>query len=94
MLEPASPGFMLSDLNIDDMRNGNSNPLGKLIEKKIFLPEQTEEALIALAYLAGIPFSEYVRTVLMQHAHGHVTLMRLTHQRASGVPETGDRTGR
>jgi hypothetical protein len=74
------------------VRTGRSSGLGKLTEEvRALVPEQTSEALTALATLAGVPRAEYVRDVLIGFVHGHLTLLRLRQSRdpssAADTPE-------
>jgi hypothetical protein len=60
------------------VRTGRSSGLGKLTaEVSARVPEETDEALSALATVAGISKAEYVRGVLMSFVHGHLAMMRL-----------------
>jgi hypothetical protein len=60
------------------MRTIRTSGLGKVTgEVKACVPEETNEALAALATVAGMTKSEYVRELLMGHVHGRLTVMRL-----------------
>lgn len=60
------------------MRTGRSSGLGKLTaECRAWLPQETDDALCALATLAGVTKGEYLRDVLMAFVHGRLALVRL-----------------
>lgn len=51
---------------------------GKLTaEIRAWVPEDTDEGIVALAARAGVPKGAYVRAVLMCHVHGHVCVASL-----------------
>jgi Ribbon-helix-helix protein, copG family len=54
------------------MRTGRSTGLGKLTaEIRARVPEDTAEEITRLAARAGVPLGEYVRDVIIYHAHGY-----------------------
>lgn len=53
---------------------------------KTMLPESTDETLTFLAHAMGMPKAEYVRMVLMEHAHGKAMLVRSRIQRGQTRP--------
>lgn len=56
-------------------RSGNSCPAGKLTRRlDIPVSEQTEEAVIAMAMLAGLPKAEYVRRIIERAMFGELTM--------------------
>lgn len=60
------------------MRTGRSTGLGKATgQMSVLVPEETKEGLIALAAVAGLTTSEYVRERLIEIVHGRLTLLRL-----------------
>ena len=62
--------------------------MGKLTaEVKAWVPEETSEALQALATQAGVSRSEYIRDLLMVWVHGRLTVMRL--RQPGGPGSTG-----
>lgn len=64
----------------DDIRISRglaTNPWGKCDQEiKVHLPEDSKEALTALAFAAGMTLSEYTRHVLQCHVHGHAAVLR------------------
>jgi hypothetical protein len=59
------------------VRTGNPG-FGKLTaEIRAWVPEDTDEGIVALAARAGVPKGAYVRAVLMCHVHGHVSVASL-----------------
>ncbi len=67
------------------MRTGRSSGLGKLTgEVRAWLPEETNEALAALATVAGVTKSEYVRDVLMGWVHGRLTIVKVRQTAEAG----------
>lgn len=99
MSRPASPPFTLNiragRLFIDMptsafSRPAVSNPFGKCTrERKIHLDEATDDALVAMATVQGIPVSEHVRQILQAHVHGYMTMLR----HAVGSPGIGAESG-
>ena len=62
-----------------------TTPFGKCTaEVKTVVPEETRNQLIGLASDQGVPLSEYVRFVLMNHCHGHVKMLRAMYNPRSG----------
>lgn len=62
----------------DRMRRGTSSGMGKLTaEVRAWVPEETDEALVALAAIARVPKGEYLRDLVMCHVHGCLAVMRL-----------------
>lgn len=60
------------------MRTGRSTGLGKATaEVRSWIPEETHEGLAALATIAGMSMSEFVRERLIELVHGRLTLLRL-----------------
>jgi len=52
-------------------RNGESDPRGKLsVQKSLMLSPDLDEALTALSVIHRMPFAEYIRLVLSDHAFG------------------------
>jgi len=67
-------------------RPQQSNPFGKnTAEIKSLVDEDTRDALVALAFASGMTVSEYLRNLLLIHVHGSATMLRLAHQRGSGM---------
>lgn len=64
-------------------RSGRTDPSGKLTSRlDVPVSQDLEEAVIALATLAGVPKSEWVRRVLERAVWGELTMVR----RLSGQP--------
>ena len=64
-------------------RSGRSDPSGKLTSRlDVPVSQDLEEAVIALATLAGVPKSEWVRRMLERAVWGELTMVR----RLSGQP--------
>lgn len=60
------------------MRTGRSSGFGKLTaEIRCWVPESTDEAIAALAALAGVSKGEYLRDVVMCHVHGRLMMVRM-----------------
>jgi hypothetical protein len=60
------------------VRTGRSTGLGKATGQiNAWVPEETREGLVALATIAGLTTSEYVRERLIEIVHGRLTLLRL-----------------
>lgn len=60
------------------MRTGRSTRLGKATGQiNAWVPEVTHEGLVALATIAGITLSEYVRERLIEIVHGRLEVLRL-----------------
>ncbi len=60
------------------MRTGRSTGLGKATGQiNAWVPEETREGLAALATVAGITMSEYVRERLIEIVHGRLEVLRL-----------------
>lgn len=71
-------------------RSGNSCPIGKYTaEVKTLVPEDTKDALTALAFAANKNISEYVRNIIMAHVHGQAHMLRLQHQAMNGSAGIG-----
>ena len=63
-------------------RPAQTSPFGKCTEQlKVWVDEETRDALAALAYLQGMSVSEYLRHQIFAHVYGYRTLMRLHQQR-------------
>ena len=59
-------------------RSGRSSGQGKCTEEvKTLVPAELKEELTGLAFVAGVPLSEYVREVLTTHARGAVYALRV-----------------
>jgi hypothetical protein len=60
------------------VRTGRSTGLGKATGQiTVWVPEETREGLAALATVAGMTMSEFVRERLIETVHGRLTLLRL-----------------
>ncbi len=71
-------------------RPAASAPFGKCTEQlKVWVDEETRDALAAMAYLQGVPVSEYLRHLILAHVYGHRTLLRLHQQRLGSRAGTG-----
>lgn len=58
-------------------RSGRSNPDGKLTSRlDIPVSEELNEAVIALAAIAGVPKAEYVRSVIERAVFGEFSMVR------------------
>lgn len=59
-------------------RKGQTSPLGKCTDEiKSLVPEEVKAQLTGLSVLNGVPLSEYVRDVLIEHVYGAAHAMRL-----------------
>lgn len=66
-------------------RSGRSDHGGKLTQRlDVPVSVELEEAVIALATLAGVPKSEWVRRVLERAVWGELTMVRRVSGQASG----------
>ncbi|NMG71816.1 plasmid mobilization protein [Parazoarcus communis] len=75
-------------------RSGHTGPLGKLTaEIKIRTDEDTKEGLERMARSAGLSLAEYVRDLLMVHAHGYEYVASLYAARLSRVAGLGAASG-
>ena len=73
MIEPVINGFEGTMLS----RAGSTHPSGKLTRRlDIPVSEATEDAVIALAAVAGINKSEFVRGVIERALFGDVVMLR------------------
>lgn len=73
-------------------RNGESNASGKLTRRlDIPVSEELEEAIIALAVIAGMPKSEFARRLLERCMYGELSMQRRV-SRGSRTPQ-GDESG-
>lgn len=62
-------------------RSGGTSALGKNSEEvKTLVPQELKERLQALAVLAGVNLSEYVREVLTGHVYGQFSLLQMKSQ--------------
>lgn len=66
-----------SEVPVRFARSGSTDPFGKLdSEVKVALPEDVRDKVAALAAMAGMPVSEYVRGVVYGHVFGEFGLMQ------------------
>ena len=67
------------------MRSDKTGPMGRLDDSlHILVPDELKQELGALATLAGVPPSEYIRDVLIRHVHGHLGIIRLAQKNRGG----------
>ena len=84
-----APSAATVDEALQLSRSGHTGPLGKLTtEIKIRTDEDTKDALERLARSAGLSLSEYLRDVLMVHAHGQEYVASLYAARLARVAGT------
>ncbi|AVR89039.1 ribbon-helix-helix protein, CopG family [Thauera aromatica] len=81
---------------INFSRSGRTGPFGKLTAEipKIRVPDDTKDELERLARAAGITLSEYLRDLLMVHAHGVDVVRALYEERLSAVSRNLDDNGK
>lgn len=73
-------------------RSGTSGASGKLTCRlDIPVSEELQEAVIAMASLAGVPKSEYVRQILERQLFGELPMARRMH--FSGRPRPSEECG-
>lgn len=88
-------------MDVQFSRSGRSHEGGKLTRRlDIPVSEELEEAVIALAAVAGIPKAEFARTLIERAVFGDLSMLRrvarpLTHGRWDEDPtNVGSRGGR
>ena len=68
---------MSMDTDTSLSRSGQSNASGKLVARlDVPVSEELENAVIALAAIAGVPKSEYVRGLIERSVFGDLSLLR------------------
>lgn len=71
-------------------RSGQSNAMGKCTaEVKTFLPDETKEALSAMAVFSGQSLSEYLRDLIMRHVYGELHVLRMQKRSQNNKLESG-----
>ena len=71
-------------------RSGESNASGKLTRRlDIPVSEELEDAVIALAVIAGMPKSEFARRLLERAMFGELSMQRRV-SRGSGMPQVDE----
>lgn len=68
-------------------RSGHSHDGGKL-SRRLDIPvsEELEEAVIALAAIAGVPKAEFARTLIERAVFGDLSMLRRVARERSGGP--------
>ena len=68
-------------------RSGRTDPAGKLTARlDIPVSQETEEACIALAAMAGCPKAEYVRSIIERAVFGELLLVRRVARQVQSGP--------
>lgn len=68
-------------------RSGHSNDGGKLTRRlDVPVSEELEEAVIALAAIAGVPRAEFARRLLERAVYGDLGMLRRVARERSGGP--------
>lgn len=75
-------------------RAGRTDPGGKMTARlDVPVTTELEEAVIALATLAGVPKSEFVRRIVERAVFGELSMMRKLSRSACGDPWEESPTG-